>query len=223
MNNYSLIPYIDWVFNKIGTVNKHCVEFGVYNFHDEHTSKIIKEDNWTATYIECDEEQYKNIVDNCAGYPVNVVKSFITAENINDVFAQGGVPKVFDLLSIDVDGMDYWLWKSLDYKPRVVLIEYNGVKKPGTLAVPPYNPDYVWNHTRYMGSSLDSLTKLANEKGYELYGVDPWGATAFYIVREEFSKLGIKDNSVETIFVHANYGVEADGGHPYPDGEYLEI
>jgi hypothetical protein len=223
MNNYSLIPDIDWVFDKIGVTNKHCVEFGVYNFHDEHTSKIIKQDGWTATYIECDENQYQQIGFNCIGYPVTVVKRFITAENINDVFAEGQVPKEFDLLSIDVDGMDYWLWKALDYKPRVVFIEYNGVKTPGTLAVPPYNPDYIWNHTRYMGSSLDSITKLANEKGYELYGVDRWGATAFYILKEEFPKLGIEDNSVEKIFVHANYGVEADGGHPGPDGEYLEI
>lgn len=223
MNQYSLIPFIDDVFQKIGTTNKHCVEFGVYNFHDEHTSKIIKQDGWTGTYIECDEHQYHQIVFNVMGYPVEVVKAFITAENINDVFAQGKVPKEFDLLSIDVDGMDYWLWKALDYRPRVVLIEYNGVKKPGTFAVPPYNPNYVWNHTRYMGSSLDSITKMAKEKGYELYGCDPWGATAFFIVKEEFHKLGIEDNSVEKLFIHANYGVEPDGGHPGPDGEYLEI
>jgi len=223
MNQYSLIPNIDDVFNKIGTTNKHCVEFGVYNFYDDHTSKIVKQDGWSATYIECDEHQYHQIVFNCMTYPVQVVKSFITAENINQVFAQGNCPKEFDFLSIDVDGMDYWLWKALEYRPRVVFIEYNGVKAPGTLAVPPYNADYVWNGTRYMGSSLESITKMANEKGYELYGCDQWGATAFYIVKEEFHKLGIEDNSVEKIFVHANYGVEADGGHPGPDGEYLEI
>lgn len=223
MNQYSLIPFIDNVFSIIGTTNKHCVEFGVYNFYDEHTSKIIMQDGWTATYIECDDNQYKQIVSNCANYPVNVVKSFLTAENINDVFREGNVPFEFDLLSIDVDGMDYWLWKALTYRPRVVLIEYNGVKKPGTLAVPPYDPNYVWNHTRYMGSSLDSIAKMAKEKGYELYGCDPWGATAFFIVKEEFHKLAIEDNSVEKLFIHANYGVEPDGGHPGPDGEYLEI
>jgi hypothetical protein len=221
--SYSLIPNINDVFNKIGTTNKHCVEFGVYDALSDHTAEVVRKQGWSATYLEADDKQYHQIVFNCMEYPVQVVKGFITAENINELFAQGGVPKEFDFLSIDVDGMDYWLWNALDYKPRVVFIEYNGIKTPGTLAVPPYDPSYVWNGSRYMGSSLESITKLANEKGYELYGVDQWGATAFYIVKEEFHKLGIEDNSVATIFVHANYGVEADGGHPGPDGEYLEI
>jgi len=218
-----LAPVIDNIFSKIGTTNKFCVEFGTYNALDDNTTKLIRQDGWSGVYVECDEHQYNQIVFNCMGFPVHVVKSFITAENINDVFRQGNVPFEFDFLSIDVDGMDYWLWKALTYRPRVVFIEYNGIQVPPQLAVQEYNPNNVWNHTRWFGSSLQSLVNLGKEKGYELVGCDAQGANAFFVVKEEFHKMGITDNSTEALFVHANYGVEADGGHPYPDGPYLEI
>ena len=55
-----------------------------------------------------------------------VRQAFVDAENVNSLFAQYGVPKQFDLLSIDIDGNDYWVWKAIeDFTPRVVVIEYN--------------------------------------------------------------------------------------------------
>ena len=217
---------IDEIFNKIGTTDKFCVEFGVTDGLNDNTSRLMHWDNWQGVLIESDEQRYKQIVNNSTGLPVRVIKSFITAENINDIFAQGEVPKEFDFLSIDVDGMDYWLWKALTYRPRVVVIEYNGLKVPPELAVQEYNPNNVWNGTRWFGSSLQSLVNLAKEKGYELFMCDKKGTNAFFIVKEEFDKLGITDNSIERIFVHDNYaveGIEADGGHCYPDGPYLKI
>jgi hypothetical protein len=218
-----LAPYIDQIFTKIGITNRFCVEFGTYNALDDLTTKLIRQDGWSGMYIECDEHQYNQIVFNCIGFPVTVVKGFITAENINELFAQGKVPTEFDFLSIDVDGMDYWIWKSLTYRPRVLCIEYNGLKVPPELAVQSYNPNNVWNHSRWFGASLQSLVNLGKTKGYELIGCDAQGANAFFVVKEEFDKIGISDNSAVNLFVHANYGVEADGGHPYPDGPYLEI
>ena len=214
---------IDNIFNKIGTTNKFCVEFGVHSGMTDNTSQLIQYCQWHGMYIEYDEARYNQILDNCAGLPVTVIRSFITVENINDIFAQGDVPQEFDFLSIDVDGMDYWLWKALTYRPRVVVIEYNGLKVPPQLAVQEYNSDNTWNGTRWFGSSLQSLVNLGKEKGYELFKCDNQGSNAFFIVKEEFHKLGITDNNIQKLFVHANYGIEADGGHGYPDGPYLEI
>jgi len=216
-------PVIDNIFNRIDTTNKFCVEFGTYNGLDDNTTQLIRRHGWSGLYIECEDRQYQQIVNNCAGFPVTVLKSFITAENINKLFTEGNVPFEFDFLSIDVDGMDYWLWKALTFRPRVVFIEYNGIQVPPTLAVQPYNPNNVWNHTRWFGASLQSLVNLGKEKGYELVGCDAQGANAFFVVKEEFHKMAIEDNSIDKLFVHANYGVEADGGHPYPDGPYIEI
>jgi len=219
----TLLPVIDNIFKLIGTTNKFCVEFGVYNGIDDNTNQLIRQHQWQGLYIECDDRKYSKIVTNCLGFPVKVIKSFITAENINELFAQGEVPQDLDFLSIDIDGMDYWIWKALTYRPRVVFIEYNGLKVPPQLAVQEYNPNNIWNRTRWLGSSLQSLVNLAKEKGYKLFGCDDLGCNAYFIVNEEFDKLGINDNSIEKIFVHANYGIEEDGGHRYPDGPYLEI
>lgn len=215
--------YIENIFNTIGTTNKYCVEFGVWDGASENTTQLIYHGQWHGLYIESDEGRYNQAVANCAKFPVTVIKSLITAENINDIFYQGKVPKDFDFLSIDVDGMDYWLWKALTYRPRVLFIEYNGLKIPPQLAVQAYNPNLIWDRSRWFGSSLQSLVNLGKEKGYELFGCDEVGATAHFIVKEEFNKLGITDNSIEKLFVHAKYGVEADGGYSYPDGPYLEI
>lgn len=220
---HALTPVIDNLFQRIGYTNKVCVEFGTYNGLIDLTSKLIVQDGFRGVFIEADEQQYEQIFWNMAQYPVSVLKSFITAENINQLFDVANVPKNFDFLSIDIDGMDYWIWKALEYRPRILFIEYNAVHKPPKLAVQPYNPNNVWNKTRWFGASLESLTKLGKEKGYELIGCADSGSLAGFIVEEEYHKISIPDNSAGAIWLPPTYGVEADGGHPYPDGPYLEI
>jgi hypothetical protein len=213
----------DNILQKIGTTNKFFVEFGTYDGLDDNASDLMLNEGWEGLFIEADDVQFDRIVSNCANYPVTVIKSFINAENINNLLEQGRVPQEFDFLSIDIDGMDYWVWKAMQYKPRAVFIEFNGVHIPPKLAVQPYDANNVWNHTRWFGASLQSLVNLGKELGYELVGCEDSGGTAFFVAKEEFPKMGIEDNSIEKLFVQANYGVEADGGHPYPDGPYLEI
>jgi hypothetical protein len=221
MNKLDLI--INNIFSKIGTKNKFCAEFGTYNGIDDNTATLIRQFNWSGLYIECNEHRFNQIVSNCQGKPVSVIKSFITAENINDLFAQGNVPQDLDFLNIDIDGMDYWIWNALTYRPRVVFIEYNAIHKPPVLAVQPYNPENAWNGTRWFGASLQSLVNLGKKKGYELIGCDDVGANAFFVVSEEFDKLGIADNSIDTLFVPPSYGIGPDGGHGGADGPYLEV
>src|SRR5207247_8322866 len=57
---------------------------------------------------------------------VKVLHCNVTAENINSTLLQNGLRGDIDLLSIDIDGNDYWVWKAIDaIAPRVVVIEYN--------------------------------------------------------------------------------------------------
>lgn len=221
---HAVTPVLDNLLQRIGYTNKVCVEFGTYDGVTDITSKLIRVDGFRGVFIEADENQYERIFWNTAGLPVTVLKSFITAENINQLFDIANVPKSFDFLSIDIDGMDYWIWKALEnYRPRILFIEYNAVHQPPKLAVQPYDPNNVWNRTRWFGASLQSLTNLGKEKGYELIGCCDNGAVAAFVTKEEFPKLGIADNSAETLWLKPTYGVESDGGHPYPDGPYLEI
>lgn len=70
----------------------------------------------------------------------------VTAENIQNLFKKYNVPESFDLLSIDIDYNDYWVWKAItDYSPRVVVIEFNSSIPPNESRVVPYDPDAYWD------------------------------------------------------------------------------
>jgi hypothetical protein len=120
---------------------------------------------------------------------VLVLQKKVTAENINELLSEHCPDTVIDLLSIDIDGNDYWVWKALDaVEPRVVVAEYNaamGYRKATSVA---YDPDFDrWaKHPSglYAGASLAALTKLAHEKGYVLVGCDRHGVNAFFVKRD---------------------------------------
>jgi len=147
------------IFNKIGTTNKFAVEFGCHVDHRISICKPLEEFGWKAKYFG---------IEYAPHIKTDVIHAFITAENINSVFKKNKIPKEFDLLSIDIDGMDYWVWKALKHKPRVVIIEYNKQRKTG---VQPYFAYNKWNMVEddYYGASKEELIKLGKEKGYELY------------------------------------------------------
>lgn len=112
--------------------------------------------------------------------------AFLTVENLADTITGAGVPAGLDLLSIDVDGVDYWLWESLTcVSPRVVVIEYNASFGPHRSITVPYESgfDRVEKHpsTFYHGASLSALAKLGAKKGYSLVGCDSNGVNAFFV------------------------------------------
>jgi len=97
----------------------------------------------------------------------------VTPENIESVFGEAGVPPEPDLLSIDVDGPDYWIREALEaYRPRVLVIEYNSGLPPGRQLVQPRTYAEPWDGTNYFGASLDALCALGERKGYRLVHTD---------------------------------------------------
>ena len=109
-------------------------------------------------------------------------QNLITAENINAVFAQAGMSGEIDLLSIDIDYNDYWVWKALTVvNPRVVVIEYNATLRPPMSLVVPYDPTRMWDGSNYFGASLEALVRLGREKGYRIVGCNYAGANAFFV------------------------------------------
>lgn len=89
------------------------------------------------------------------------------------------------MLSIDIDGNDWHVWKSISViKPRVVVIEYNGKFPPECDWVMPYDPSHLWDLSDRHGASLSALEKLGNEKGYQLVGTNMTGSNAFFVQKE---------------------------------------
>jgi len=144
---------IEQIFSLIGTTNRVAVEFGCADGYNLSNTRALLEQGWTVHMWDC---AYANH---------QVRRHLITAENVNEIFQSEGVPEEFDLLSIDIDGNDYWVWKALTAcRPRVVVIEFNGALS-GKKTIP-YDPAHRHDGTDYYGASFELLCALGREKGY---------------------------------------------------------
>lgn len=173
------------IFKRIGTTDSYFLEFGVGDGTQNNTVALLLQ-NWKGFWIEGNNTYFNKIQKNLRQYidskKLQVVESFITAENIEKIFTQNYVPKEFDFLSIDIDGNDYWIWNAItNYSPRVVVLEYNAAYGPEINFIPTYSPDYVWKRTNFYGSSLSALTKLATEKGYSLVACSFLGNNVYFV------------------------------------------
>jgi hypothetical protein len=112
------------------------------------------------------------------------------------------------------------VWKAIqNWKPRVVVIEYNAQHRPPALWVMQEDPDGRWDGTSYFGASLQSLANLAVQKGYQLVGTDSRGVNAFF-VREDCVEGKFPKCSVSYHYSPPGFGVN-NLGHPAGSGPYV--
>jgi hypothetical protein len=162
---------IESLFNHVGTTNKFFVEIGVGDGTENNTRKLAEE-GWRGKWLSLGPIRH-------VPQGVESVEIRVTAENVNRLLE--GVPQEIDLLSIDIDGNDYYVWDAIErVSPRVVAIEYNPFLPPPTSRTIQYDPEFRWTFTDYFGASLCALNKLAERKGYSLVCCDRSGTNAFF-------------------------------------------
>jgi hypothetical protein len=183
------------IFACIGTRSQYFVEFGAWDGrHLSNTAHLRLDHGWSGLLMEGSPER------RCE----QVRQEFVTAENIHSLFASYRVPECFDLLSIDIDGNEYWVWKALrDFRPRVVVIEYNVFFGTAVSKTMPY------------GASLAALRKLGREKGYSLVHTDSYAPNAFFVADSELPESAI-DVPIERLAAWA--WDEPTAEPPLPDG-----
>lgn len=136
-----------------------CCEFGAWDGkHSSNTFNLVKEKKWKALYIEGDEAKYKDLLATQKEHPtITAVRAYVSPTNLDDLILDHGFPEDLDILSIDVDSIDYEIWKGLKkVRPKIVIIE-------------PSNATPSWEKcTRYegKGASPHLIKELAKEKGY---------------------------------------------------------
>lgn len=184
-----------YIFSLIGTTNKKCGEICAGNGIECNTANLIINHGWTGLLIDGNADLVKKGKEfyqshpNTYVYPPTFVCQWITKDNINSVLSQYEFTGEIDLLSIDVDGVDYWLWDAINViNPRVVVVEYQDILGPELSLTVPYKDDfnaYEYSTTRGMpnfcGASLTAFVKLARKKGYRLVGCNCFGYNAFFI------------------------------------------
>ncbi len=176
------------IFSRIGVTNRFFVEFGSGD-GQENNSVFLLRSGWSGLWMDADQgladRAKRKFAPEIQSRRLTVLGAFVTAENIQDLFGRAGVPPEFDLLSIDIDRNDYWVWSKIErYRPRVVVVEYNSIFPPGVEWVVEYDPQAWWDGTSHFGASLTALEKLGRKKGYLLVGCNLGGVDSFF-VRED--------------------------------------
>ncbi|MBD5449587.1 MAG: hypothetical protein HDR28_05435 [Lachnospiraceae bacterium] len=189
---------IEEIFKRIGFQSKYAVEFGGWDgIFLSNIRNLVLEHDFRALFIEGEEEKAAEGIENYKAMSERV--SFVTGyvqhrkeKTLDSFLKENNAPIDIDLLSIDVDGCDYHVWKSLlNYRPRCVVIEYNPTVPNHILMVPPLNEG------RQTGASPRALVELGMGKGYSLAAVTD--CNLIFVVNEEFEKLGIGNHSLDTL------------------------
>ena len=195
---------IQYILNHISINNKVFVEFGVEDYTESNTRFLLKNDNWSGLVLDGNKAHIEYIKNDTSVYWAHNLKAehiFITKDNINSILLQNGIPEDLGLLSIDIDGNDYWIWDSINcIKPRIVISEYNSLFGSSSIVSVPYSDSFVRNSAHfsniYYGASLGALNFLAKKKGYSLIGTNMAGNNAFFIrddLSSNFKVLTVKE------------------------------
>ena len=171
------------ILRRVGAPARHFVEFGVESGREGNCVYLADVAAWRGLFMEAGEQMFGLLSDKYAAQDgVQTIRARVTARNVEALFAQAGVPEEPDVVSIDVDGQDYWIWEAIQrYRPRVMIVEYNSAIDPRRKLVQPDEPDRSWDGTDRYGASLAALQALADGKGYRLVHTDLSAVNAFFV------------------------------------------
>ncbi len=202
---------INYLIKNLHIENEVFVEFGVENYKESNTRFLLKNSNWTGLIIDNSKKNIEEIKRDPIywQYTLKAVCEFIDRDNINIILENNLSIKKIGLLSIDIDGNDYWIWEVINsVDPSIVIIEYNSILGIDKSLVVPYKKNF--NRTKahhsniYYGASLLAINKLAERKGYVFVGCNSAGNNAFFIKsdlqNDKIKKKNIKDGYFDRKF-----------------------
>lgn len=202
------------------------IEFGVEDYKESNTRFLLHNNNWKGLIIDGSEKHIKRIKnsDEYWKFDLTAVCSFITAENINQIFTDHHFNTPIGILSIDIDGNDYWIWKAINViQPEIVIVEYNSVYGAERTITIPYQADFVRakaHHSHlYAGTSLAAIVQLSEEKGYAFVGSNSAGNNAYFVRKDKLSgllPLSSKEGYVASKFRESR---DANGNLTYLSGQ----
>jgi hypothetical protein len=220
-----------FLFAVIGTHSKTFVDIGSADGINSNCANLAINFGWHGLFIDSNPqrvargERFYNKHSDTFLYPPKFVCAMVKRANINQLITSAGFCGEIDLLSIDIDGNDYWVWDALEcVQPRVVCIETN-IEFGYRNIVVPYDEDWVYPGVYppdYLGASPVAMLKLAERRGYRLIGANIYGFNTIYI-RNDIAPNLIPARTVEEILCHPrNQGLfkqfEAIKDMPYVQG-----
>lgn len=200
-----------FLLHRLGVVTGSFVEIGAER-HEANCLLLALHQGWAGVFVDGDPQVAANLTELLRHTAdVRVVNEMVDPATIDAAMERWGVPAEIDVLSIDVDGADYYVWEALRrVRARIVVVEYNAALDPDrALVQPPSAP--AWDGTVNFGCSVGALRRLADRKDYALVYLESSGTNAFFVAREHLAELGplsvVQNRS-------PNYHLRADGRHP---------
>jgi hypothetical protein len=201
---------IQYLIHRLRPLPDSFVEFGVENYRESNTRFLIVNNNWRGLVLDGNEEAIKCIRKDEVywRHTLTARHAFVTRDNINDLLKEAEFFGEIGLLSIDIDGNDYWVWEKLDVvDPAIVIVEYNSIFGPDLAVTIPYEPKFARHRAHYSGqfwgASLQALTFLAQRKGYSLVGCNSAGNNAYFVRNNKIDNLPIL--TAQEAFVDARF------------------
>lgn len=200
------------LFSRIGTTDGRFVEFGIGDGRECNTANLSLHFGWSGLLMDINEQDVaraRAFYDDRLGGErdrVRIARHAVTAESINDLLGRYGMTGTLDLLSIDIDGNDWWVWRAITVAtPRVVVVEYNpsfGMNRSVTIPYQPAFSRFVGHPSGfYYGASLAALTALGKAKGYALVGCDSSGSNAFFVRADLLPSTDLVERSADAAFM----------------------
>jgi hypothetical protein len=206
---------IDYLLSVVPVESRSFVEFGVETYIEANTLFLLKHRNWHGLVIDGSMANVEAIWRSSVywKYDLRAVCAFITKDNINQLISNAGLVDDIGVLSVDIDGNDYWVWQAIEcISPRIVIAEYNSVFGPTARVSVPYDPGFVRAEKHesklYYGASISALDFLAQAKGYRLVAGNSAGNNVFF-VRED-CLAGLRPCSPEEAYVQAAFRESRD-------------
>jgi hypothetical protein len=197
---------IQYLTKAIEIKHKTFIEFGVESFMEANCRFLLMKDNWSGFVIDGSPSNIAILKNSYFywKYQIDALGAFITKDNINDLLAESRFDEDVGILSIDIDGNDYFILEAIDVvRPRILICEYNAVFGARKISVP-YDPKFFWTAKHYSnlywGASLSAITLMANRKGYSLVGTNSSACNAFF-VRDDLLNEKVKVLTAEQAFL----------------------
>jgi len=182
---------IEYLVDRLPIKNKFFIEFGVENYNESNTRFLMMNRNWSGIIIDASAKNIEYIKNSYYfwKYDLNPIHSFITKENINELISNKlkelNIKRDIGLLSIDIDGVDYWVLKEIDcIDPIIVICEYNSIFGNELPLTVPYDKNFVrtsYHYSNlYFGANLKAYVNLLKTKDYVYIGSNSRSSNAFF-------------------------------------------
>jgi hypothetical protein len=179
---------IEWLCQRIPNISRSFVEFGVENFAEANTRFLLENRGWRGLVMDGSATHMASLRQDALywRHDLTAVAAFVTAENINRLITENGIAGDLGILSVDIDGNDYWVLEAIDcVDPAIIICEINGVFGDLKAFTVPYRPDFqrmdAHYSGQYFGCSLAAVKLLCRRKGYTFLGTNTNGVNAFFV------------------------------------------